>query len=120
MTEKTIRVGGSLQQAAAEVADAWTKAERGEAVAPSDQTTFLTWSALASVMTDKRHELIIHLHDHPATSIRGLARELGRDYKRVHEDLRALLSVGLVEHDGTAWHADYDEITTAIRVKSAA
>jgi predicted transcriptional regulator len=120
MTKKTIQVGGSLRQAAAEVADAWTKAERGEEVAPSDRTTFLTWSALASVMTDKRHNLIIHLHDHPTMSIRGLARDLGRDYKRVHEDLQALLSVGLVDHDGKLWRADYDEITTAIRIKSAA
>ena len=120
MTEKAIQVGGSLRQAAAEVIDAWTRAERGESVTPSDRTTFLTWSALASVMTDKRHELIIHLRDHPTVSIRGLARDLGRDYKRVHEDLQALLSVGLVEHDGKLWHADYDEISTAIRVKSAA
>ena len=120
MTEKSIQVGGTLRQAAAEVVESWTRAERGETVTPTDRTTFLTWSALASVMTDKRHELIIHLHDHPATSIRGLARDLGRDYKRVHDDLQALLSVGLVEHDGTSWHADYDEITTAIRVKPAA
>jgi len=120
MTKKTVEVGGSLRQAAADIVDAWTKAELGETVAPSDRTTFLTWSALASVMTNKRHELIMHLHEHPTRSIRGLARDLGRDYKRVHEDLHALLSVGLVDHDGELWQAQYDEIATAIRVKSAA
>jgi len=31
-----------------------------------------------------------------------------------------LLSVGLVDHDGELWQAQYDEIATAIRVKSAA
>jgi len=53
-------------------------------------------------------------------SIRGLARDLGRDYKRVHQDLQALLSVGLVDFNGKQWRADYDEIAAAICVKSAA
>jgi hypothetical protein len=32
-----------------------------------------------------------------------LARDLGQDDKRVHEDLQALLSVGLVENYGKLW-----------------
>lgn len=117
---KTIIVGGSLEDAARRVADAWTRAERGEAVEPQDTTTFVTWSALAAVMTDKRHELLQYLHQHPTASIRALARGLGRDYKRVHHDLTVLAGVGLVEHAGGAWRADYDEIRTAIRLSPAA
>ena len=121
MTErKTIQVGGTLRHAAAEVVMAWNKAAAGEAVGPSDKTTFVTWSALASVMTDKRHALIAHLHERPAISIRALARDIGRDYKRVHDDLKALAAVGLVEYDGKTWRADYDEIATAITVRPAA
>lgn len=50
--KKAVRIGGSLNQAARRVAAAWYRAERGEKVAPQDTVTFLTWSALASVITD--------------------------------------------------------------------
>jgi len=114
---KTIVVGGSLKDAARRFADAWNRAERGEAVPPQDTTTFVSWSALASVMTDKRYELLRHLHDHPTASIRALARDLSRDYKRVHEDITALAAVGLIERDGELWRADYDEIHTSITLR---
>lgn len=113
--KKSIIVGGSLRDAAARVADAWHRAERGEAVEPQDTITFLTWSSLASVMTDKRLELLRHLNEHPTVSIRALARNLGRDYKRVHEDVTALEAIGLVERgDDGMLRAGYDEIQTSI------
>lgn len=111
---KNIHVGGTLADAAKRVATVWNRASRGERVRATDTVTFVSWSALASVMTDKRHELLKHLHQHPAASIRGLARSLGRDYKRVHEDVSALAEVGLVERDGESLHADYSEIRTVI------
>jgi predicted transcriptional regulator len=118
--KKTVRIGGSLNEAARRVATAWHRSERGEKVTPRDTVTFLTWSALASVMTDKRHELLRHLHQHPASGIRALARALGRDYKRVYEDVRALTAVGLIENNGGVLSADYDEIQASIRVKGEA
>lgn len=114
MTKRSIIVGGGLEEAAKRVAEAWHRAERGEPDEPEDNVTFVSWSALASVMTDKRHELLKHLHRHPAPSLRALARELGRDYKRVHEDVAALTSVGLVERGENGLYADYDEIRTVI------
>jgi len=39
---------------------------RGEAVEPQDNVTFVSWSGLAAVMTDKRHEILRHLRRHPA------------------------------------------------------
>lgn len=71
-------------------------------------------------MTDKRHELLRHLHDHPTPSVRALARALKRDYKRVYEDVRALTSVGLVEKEGGLLRADYDEIRASIKMSEAA
>ncbi len=117
---KKIQVGGSLREAASRVASAWHRAEKGRKVVVQDTVTFLSWSALASVMTDKRHELLRHLHDHPAPGIRPLARALGRDYKRVYEDVKALASVGLVEEGEGGLRADYDEIQTSIKVGDAA
>jgi predicted transcriptional regulator len=117
---KAIVVGGSLGEAAARVVDTWKRAERGEAVTPQDRVTFATWSALAAVMTDKRHALLQHLHRAPVAGIRALARELGRDYKRVYQDVQALAAVGLIERDGGLLRADYDEIRASIRLDPAA
>ena len=119
MTRKII-VGGSLRDAVSRVADAWHRAERGEIVETRDTVTFVSWSALASVMTDKRLELLRHLHEHPVTSIRGLARSLGRDFKRVHEDVTALLGIGLITQGDGLYRVDWDEISTSIMVAKAA
>jgi predicted transcriptional regulator len=116
--KKRVVVGGSLEEAAARVAEAWKGAAQGRASAGSDTTTFVSWSALASVMTDKRHELLRHLHKSPAPSIRALARDLGRDFKRVHEDVASLERAGLIERRDGALHADYSEIQAAILLEA--
>ena len=117
---KKAYVGGSLEAAARRLVEAWHRTERGEKVAPRDNVTFITWAALAAAMTDKRHALLRHLHARPAPSMRALARALKRDYKRVHEDVRTLTTVGLVERKRGLRRADYDEIRATIRVEGAA
>lgn len=112
--KKQIFVGGSLQDSARRVSEAWHRAERGETFEAEDNVTFTSWSALASVMTEKRYELLRHIHRRPAPSIRALSRELGRDFKRVHEDVTALESIGLIERQDGMLRADYDEIRAAI------
>jgi predicted transcriptional regulator len=118
--KKQIIVGGTLKDAADRIADAWRRAERGEPVEAEDNVTFLSWSALASHMTDKRYELLRRLHKAPAVSIRALARDLGRDFKRVHEDVKALEAIGLVEREGGLLRADYDEIRASILLDAPA
>ncbi len=116
--KKRVVVGGTLEEAASRVARAWKGAAEGGGADGSDTTTFVSWSALASVMTDKRHELLRHLHRTPAPSIRALARDLGRDFKRVHEDVAALEKAGLLERRDGALHADYSEIQAAILLEA--
>ena len=111
---KKVFVGGTLVDAAKRVADVWHRAERGEKIAPQENVTFVSWSALAAVMTDKRHELLRYLHKHPEPSVSALARNLRRDYKRVHEDVAALTKIGLVEKKDKVLRADYDEIRAVI------
>lgn len=118
--KKQVFVGGTLTDAAARVANAWRRAERGELVETQDNVTFVSWSALASHMTEKRYELLRHLHRRPAVSIRALARDLGRDFKRVHEDVAALEAIGLIEREGGELRADYDEIHASIRLDAPA
>ena len=113
--KKQIFVGGGLHDAAKRVTQSWHRAEHGERFEAEDNVTFLTWSALAGVMTDKRYELLRHLHRHPAPSIRALSRELARDFKRIHEDVKALEAIGLIEkgEDGLL-RADYNAIRASI------
>jgi predicted transcriptional regulator len=59
--------------------------------------TFESPAALFRVLTPKRWELVECLQSLGPVSVRGLARSLHRDVKRVHEDVAALLQVGLVE-----------------------
>ena len=118
--KKQVFVGGTLKDAAARVASAWRRAERGESVEAEDNVTFVSWAALASHMTEKRYELLRHLHRRPSVSIRALARDLGRDFKRVHEDVAALEAIGLIEREGGLLRADYDEIRASIRLDAPA
>jgi predicted transcriptional regulator len=53
-------------------------------------------AALFRVLTAKRWELIERLQTTGPTTLRGLARELDRDVKRVHEDVSVLIKHGLV------------------------
>ena len=96
-------------------ADAWHRAERGETV-NARHLSFDSFETLARALTPKRLELLRHLHRTPAASINALAKSVGRDYRRVHEDVEALVAAGLVdrEEDGTGLTVPYDAISTRI------
>jgi predicted transcriptional regulator len=104
-----IHVGGSLRDVTAQILRDVARFERGETVV-EDRLTFENWQALFNVLTPKRYELLQHVHKHPEQSIRALARALGRDYKRVHEDVKTLSEAGLLEQDGDGIRADYEAI----------
>lgn len=53
--------------------------------------------SLFRVLTPKRWELIECLQKSGSLGVRALARALGRDVKRVHEDAQAVLACGLIE-----------------------
>ena len=108
-----IHIGGSFDDAARRITKAWHKAEAGES-ASEDHLTFVDWDAFARTMTAKRLELLRHLHRQPQTSISALAKSLGRDYRRVHEDVEILSQAGLIERDSKGLRAGYDEIRTVI------
>ncbi|MCP4698496.1 MAG: MarR family transcriptional regulator [Gammaproteobacteria bacterium] len=109
-----IHIGGGFDEAASRVLDAVNRAKRGETVGES-HLTFESWEGLSKVLTGRRLELLRHLHRNPAASVAQLARDLGRDYKRVHEDVEHLERAGLItrpEEGGLT--AEYDEIRTKI------
>jgi predicted transcriptional regulator len=71
-------------------------------------------------MTEKRYQLSRHLRRRPAESIRALSRDVGRDFKRVYEDVAALEAIGLIERADGRLHADYDVIGASILLDAPA
>lgn len=106
---------GTAEDMAKRFAEAWHKAEQGQDVQES-HLTFLDLDSLLAALTNKRMELLRHLHQQPARSVAALARGLGRDYKRVHEDVDALAQLGLIERDKTMVRVTVDEIQASLRL----
>ncbi|WP_293907045.1 hypothetical protein [Phenylobacterium sp.] len=103
--------GAIVRDAGAAFADAWNSG-----ASKSDLFTFSSPAQLFSVLSPRRWTLIERLQGLGAISLRGLARDLGRDVKRVHEDVAILLDWGLVERTDDrklivpygVIHADFD------------
>jgi predicted transcriptional regulator len=110
-----IHVDESAEAMARRFIDAWHRAERGEAV-DEHHLSFESWESLAKVLTPRRLELLRHLRRHAVPSVAGLARALGRDYKRVHADVEALAAAGLIDRTPAGPRADYGEIRANIAV----
>lgn len=113
MSKLNVHVEG-WKEVAARVTEAWHQAERSEVVDGGHHLSFTTWESLSAVLTAKRLELLRHLHRRPAVSIAALAHDLGRDYRRVHDDVKMLTNAGLVDRTPEGLHADYDSIQTTI------
>lgn len=115
MTDLKIHVGETRDAMGDRFVSAWHRAERGEAVSER-HLSFDSFETMTRILTPKRLALLRHLHHHPSASVAALSRGVKRDYKRVHEDVEALATAGLIERstDGTALRAPYEAIQTTI------
>lgn len=119
-TAKTVslHVGEGLEVAGARFVDAWKRSETGELRAGNAEVHlgFASWEDMVRVLSPKRLELLRHLHRNPARNVRQLAASLGRDYRRVHDDVAALQEAGLLERDAEGLRADYDTFDVRMQV----
>ena len=113
MTDLKIVVGGTIKDDATAFLAAWHRAEAGDTTAER-VLAFESWDGLAHVMTGERYRLLRHLHAEPAASVSALARDLGRQYRRVHADVAALEAVGLIDRSGGNVRVTADRITAEI------
>ena len=117
---KTIQVhlGETLESAANRFLDGWKRGERGELTPATAELHigFASWEEMVRVLSPKRLELLRHLHRFPAKSIRALSKDLGRDYRRVHEDVEALELAGLLNRDSEGVSAPYEAFDVNLRV----
>lgn len=116
MSDVKITVGGAMEEEASRrFVNAWHRAERGETF-QERHLAFGSWDALARLMTGKRMELLHYVRRHKVSSVRALAKALGRDYSNVHADVQALTAAGLLDITDGGVHADYDVIETRIAI----
>jgi predicted transcriptional regulator len=108
------------RQSLARLLEADARYNRGEHVEAEEHITFESIEGLFALLTPKRLELLRHLHRYPARSIKSLAETIGREYRRVHDDVAALSQIGLIERRGTALRAPHSEIRFALRLDQPA
>lgn len=117
MTRKkiaSVHVGEGLKASGRRFVEAWKEAEKGRDFEET-HISFESIGALARAMTEKRLALLRHLRRHPANSIAELARQLRRDYRRVHADVVLLSSLRLLDRtDGIK--VRYSEIRASVRI----
>ena len=122
MKEALIQIRADSEAALDEAFDRAASATRSGK--PSDPVAVFTLSSpaqLFSVITPKRWELIEHLQKIGPSSIRGLARSLERDIKRVHDDVSALSDWGIIEQtDDRKIHIPYEVIHANFDLRPAA
>lgn len=104
-----------MAEVGARFVNAWHRMERGEDV-NEKHVSFETWETMVRALSPKRLELLRHVHQNPAKNIRALAQALGRDYRRVHEDVNALEAAGLLDRNKEGVRADYDALDVRMRV----
>jgi predicted transcriptional regulator len=110
-----VHIGETMEDVGARFVGGWHRIEAGEAV-NEKHVSFENWETMVRVLSPKRLELLRHVHQHPAKSIRALSQALNRNYRRVHEDVEALESAGLLDRDKEGLRAEYDALEVAMRV----
>lgn len=106
-------------QALKGVAATWHRMEAGDTnLVPT--IGFGSPSELFTAITDKRLELLRHVARNEGLNIHQLAQALGRDYKNVHTDVKALEEIGLLERGEGGLVAPFDEIDIKVALREAA
>jgi predicted transcriptional regulator len=93
--------------------EAWKRAEAGQK-GEERHLSFFSLDAMMATLTQKRLEILKHLHRHPEKNVAALARTLNRDYKRVHTDVEALSAAGLIERDAQGIRTLYDTVQATV------
>jgi predicted transcriptional regulator len=112
MDKLNVHVGG-LDDMGRRFVDAFKRAQAGKEV-NERHITFLSLEEMMSALSPKRLELLRYLHRNNADSIKALASALGRDYKRVHEDVTTLESAGLIVRDGVKLRAPWSALAAEV------
>ncbi|MEO2065164.1 MAG: hypothetical protein ABGX17_01530 [Desulfurobacteriaceae bacterium] len=98
--EKIIRVFFTKEEADRAFGELIRKAFSKRLEKPVIDETFISIDELVRIFTPRRIELLARIQELNPNSITELAEKIGRDFKNVYNDLKALAVVGLVEFEG--------------------
>ncbi|MGB5597431.1 MAG: hypothetical protein WBM66_01845 [Thiothrix litoralis] len=105
----------AMQASAARFLNAWNKSEY-----TGEYLTFTSPGMFFEVINARRWDLVIKLQTLVKPIIRDLARQIGRDVRRVHDDIKILIDHGIVEQDAEGVCVPYDEIHADFTLMAAA
>jgi len=98
--KKRIQIGiGDSTSTAQGFIQAWKRGEKGERLKTEQRLVFENLETLLKTLTQGRWVLLKTLRAKGPISVRALAKELGRDYKNVHTDVRRLEQIGLIDRN---------------------
>ncbi len=112
MSEVKLHVG-DVNDMGKRFVDAWKQLEKGQQV-EERHLTFFSLDAMMSTLSQKRLEILKHLHRQQEKNVATLARALNRDYKRVYTDIDALAAAGLIERDAQGIRTLYDSVQATV------
>lgn len=87
-----------------------------------EELSFASLRQLFDIFTAKRWEIVQLLQELGPSSLRGLARALGRDVKRVHEDVDVLIEENMIERtEDKKIYVPFEEIRfeASLKIKAA-
>ena len=106
----------SLEESLNQFKGAWKSAARGVRVTPYQGVAFESMAQLLATITPRRWELIERLRREGPMTVYALAKILGRNYKNVHSDVKALEERGLIARTKTNQvEVPWDEIAAHMR-----
>lgn len=120
MTKAVLRIRRNTADQLEEMGRRFASTWKSGRAASTRVFSFESPAALFRVLSPKRWELIERLQSLGPMSVRGLARALERDVKRVHEDVVALIEFGLIEKTaGGEIHVPYAVIEADFALRAA-
>ena len=97
--------------------ETWERAEHGQIKETEIHLNFEDLSMLLSILTPHRLEVLRTLRKQGLSSVNALSKNLRRDYKNVHADVRALENAGLlVRTEEGALQVPWDVIDAHLRL----
>lgn len=102
MDKLKLEVGGTGEAMGRRFIEAWHRVEAGDRTPAEPVMILEDWQTFLTTFSEARLALMHDLAERgSAPSIRALADRLGRDYRRVHDDVSGLLAAGVLKREGT-------------------
>lgn len=119
MTQRDFEVAiKSHDEVMDELTDLARQIDRGDfPVKPFERVYFNDAKTFFRHITPRRFDLLEELHRQGEMSISALARLLKRNYKNVHDDVKALEEIGLIERqENGLYSVPWDEVQTTLKL----